>query len=212
MIVNMFGYVSDMLNTLWHFLLLAFEKWYISLPITIVILMLPFIIRFVRAIVSRAIFCFELKSRIKKAGGSCKFLRFPIASLFINNNKNDAEITLNGQEYTIKFFPKNVRCRNVYLFNLEKAFVSRPTAQNVVGRWSGQFGGDFIVNKDEGEKRSFELKLSRSAENKNILLFQAAPHNIYVLNKNGYKIVGSGEIFEGVILYVGKEFLKSLDR
>lgn len=210
MVVNLFGYVLDMLKAIWHFILLALERWYISTPILIGIILLPFALRFLRAVISRIIFSAKLKSAIKKRGGICRFLRVAIASLFVNDNKDDAELVLDGNAYTIKIFPKNVRTRNVYLYSLEKAFLSRSFAQNLSGQ--GIFDGKPIINSGEGSKRAFSLKIKPNTQSKYILLFEATPLNVYALDKNGYKTVGSGEEYDGVTLYVGNEFLKYLDR
>ena len=210
MVVNLFGYVLDMLKAIWQFILFALERWYVSVPILIGIILLPFILRIVRAVISRMIFSAKLKSVIKKRGGICRFLRIAIASLFVNDNKDDAELVLNGNTYTIKIFPKNVRTRNVYLHSLEKAFLSRSFAQNLSGQ--GRFDGKSIINSGEGSKRAFSLEIKPNTQSKYILLFEATPLNVYALDKNGYKTVGSGEEYEGVTLYVGNEFLKYLDR
>ena len=212
---TLIGHMADMLKTLWHLLGVAAKHWYISLPIAMAVALLPFAVRFIVAAVSRISFSVRLKSAVKKRGGGCKFLCCPLKSLIVNCNSNDIKLSLDGEDYTVKFFPKNICSRNVYINSAEKAYVSRPFAQNLAGhgRYKGvHLKSDNIMNKGEGKRRECALKLQKPETGKYILLFEASPYNVSVLDKNRYAESGSGEVFDGVILYVGKEFLNCISR
>lgn len=213
--VTLAGHTLDMLKMVWHMICIAASYWYISLAVIVFIVLLPFAVRLVVALISRAVFSAKLSAAVKKRGGTCRFLRCPIVSLFLNYSADDISVTLDGENLTVKFFPKNVRARNVYLNRLEHAYVSRPFAQNLAGhgRYKGEhLKSDNIMNKGEGKRRKLVLKLNKPENGKYILLFEAAPYNVWSLNKNQYIESGSGAVIDGVTLYVGKEFLNCINR
>jgi len=212
---TLIGYMTDMLKTLWHLLGVAAKHWYISLPVAFAVVLLPFAVKFIVAAVSRLSFSVKLKAAVKKRGGICNFLRCPLVSLFVSGKSNDIKLWLDGEEYVLKFFPKNIRSKNVYMNSRDKAYVSRPFAQNLAGH--GRFKGDplksdNIMNKGEGGQREVKLKLQYTEDCKYILLFEASPYNIFVLDKNRYTESGSGEVVDGEILYIGREFLNYIER
>jgi hypothetical protein len=179
------------------------------------IALLPFFVRFIVAAVSRLSFSVRLKAAVKKRDGICRFLCCPLKSLVVNCKSNDIKLEIDGEKYVLKFFPKNIRSKNIYLHSREKAYISRPFAQNLAGH--GRFKGeplksDNIMNKGESIQREIKLKLQSVENCKYILLFEAAPYNVFTLDKNRYTESGSGEVFDGITLYVGKEFLNYIKR
>lgn len=184
--------------------------WFVNLPIVFCLFVLPWIIRFVRAIISRLDFVRRIRILANKKGGKCELLRPAIASIFVNIPKADMLVDMGKEKYAVKFFPRNPLNRNVYISDLNTAYVSRKGAQTLKGRHGGKV--NFIFNKVEEKLRKRKLKIEPMEHKTTVLIFDPPPHELYVLDKNKYSISGSGETFEDVVLYIGNEFVSYLER
>ena len=92
------GYVMDMLKTLWHLLGITVKHWYVSAPVLLAIALLPFLVRFIVAVVSRLSFSAKLKAAVKKRNGICTFLCCPLKSLVVNYDSNDIKLEVDGEK------------------------------------------------------------------------------------------------------------------
>lgn len=206
-IVSLFRMVV-MSMTSFFGMLLAY--WFITLPVILCLVLLSFAIRFMRALASRIMFVRKIKLLVDKKGGKYTACRLSITSLFLNNEKNDMYLDIGSERYVIKFFPKNPLNRNVYLENLETAYLTRRGAQTIKGRHGGRV--NFIFNKVEEKMKKRRLKIEPTEHKTTVLIFDPSPYEVYILDKNKYRITGSGEPFEGIMLYMGDEFIQYLQR
>lgn len=209
-IVYVAGLIRGTLIAFLNVLIMFMAYWFINLPIVFCLVILPQILRLVRAIMSRTEFVRRVRSMANKKGGKCEMLRPAIASIFINNSKVDMLVDIGKEKYAIKFFPRNPLNRNVYISDLNIAYVSRKSAQTLKSRHGGKVG--FIFNKVEEKLRRRKLKIEPMEHKTTVLIIDPTPYELYVLDKNKYKVSGSGEMFEGVMLYIGDEFLSFLER
>ena len=209
-IMYVVGLIRGILIAFLNILLMFAAYWYVNLPVIFCLVILPHIIRFVRAIVSRMRFARRLKSLANKKGGKCDILRSPLASIFVNNSKNDIHLDIGKEKYAIKFFRGNPLNKKVYIADLTTAYVARKSAQTLKGNHGGRV--NFIFNKVEEKLRRRKLKIEQTEHKTTVLVLDPPPYELYVLDKNKYSVSGSGETFEGVMLYIGDEFISFLER
>lgn len=209
-IMYVVGLIRGMLIAFMNILIMLAAYWFINLPVIICLVVLPHIIRFVRAIVSRRRFVRKVKALANKKGGKCKLLRPSVVSIFVNNSKLDMLLDIGKEKYAVKFFPRNPLNKNVYISDLDTAYVAKRGAQTLKGRHGGRV--NFIFNKVEEKLRKRKLKIEPVEHKTTVLIIDPMPYELYVLDKNKYRVSGSGEVFEGITLYIGDEFISFLER
>ena len=206
---NLIGYVVDMLKTLFHFIEIAIKNWQYTLSIVIFVVLLVITIRILYCVLSRLIFIVK----VKKANIKVMFNRNPLASLFSKKARLDITVTNNNEVYSVYFFPGlSKRKKNIYINSFSEFYVSNPTAQVAMGRWSGGFN-KFIINTDDGAlaKKKHTIEIKEPTDN-NILVFNPNPLEVFILKDNKYEIMGSGDTFENIKLFYATDFIKYLNR
>ena len=212
-VIFIIGIIRGAVISLLSLLSLIVAYWYISVPVIVCLILVPCAFRFVRAALSRLVLILKIKSTVKKKGGKLKLSRFPIASFFINSDKNDMYINLAGEEYAVKYFPGNPLNKKVYIHDLECAYTSRPKAQSLWGR-GARCGSrvDVIINKADTKMKKHKLKMASTEQKNVVLVFSPLPYELYVYDGNKYRMTGNGEKFENITMYMGNGVVDFLQR
>ena len=205
------GLIRNAILTLVFFVQMIVYYWFISIPLILGILFIPFIVNFLRAVLSRISFLVKMKRAINRKKGKVKFLRVPFASFFINNGKADAYVNVCGEEYALKFFPGNPISKKVYIHDNDCAYTARRNAQALFGR--GVRGRcDLVINKADSKMKKYRLKVNTLGSKNTVLLISPSPYEIYVYEGNQYRMTGNGERFHDMTIYTSNGFLNFLQR
>ncbi len=178
------------------------EYWYWLIIIIALCILIPFLIKYLRALISRVAFVSRLSALCRKKGVVLKHKKCPIWSLFKNHASFDFLITAphGDKNYDVKFFPKNPSKKNIFLNESENAYISKVTFQTYIGQKGAIPGGTpTTLNYSETKSRKITLSLPEpSGKAQSVLLFQPSPHNIRVseANYHGYKIFDGKEFME----------------
>ena len=209
----MIYYIKDVLM----FLSAIFkEYWYWIVIITALCIVIPFLIKYVKALISRIAFVLRLSALCRKKGVVLKYKKCPILSLFKNHTCFDFCITVphSDKDYDVKFFPKDPSKKNIYLNESNNVYISKVTFQTYVGQKGAIPGGNPpTLNYSETNQRKITLSLPEpSGKAQSILLFQPSPHNIRVSGCNDHQKTDDKMNCRGYRIFEGKEFLKYLFR
>lgn len=193
--------------------------WYHTLIIVFCILLLPFVLRYIRAMCLRLRFSHQLKRACRKAHFSFQYMHNPLLSLFFAYKGTDILITAGQRRFAIKFFPRNVLRRLVHLRNLTTSETSKFYVMPIVIMDPFRFilhdklaKGKYFINKMAYGKRAQNFHLSFEEGYEPILLFSPAPMHLTGLSENTAKPLGSGEFYEGVTLYEDFAWIRFLSR
>jgi len=202
------------LEALYSLFLLLISYWHIVFLSVLALILLLLFSKYLRALLSRIGFALKLNSLCKKNKLKIKYSNYLFLFAYLKKKKHDISI-YKGKElcYQIKLFsPKSLK-RNIYLKDENEAYITKASAQTLVGRGASVGGQKRVVNVVETNKRKAKLCLPETSKDSiSVLLFQPSPLDFYILNGNNYKKAGSGEDFFGIKLFEGKDFLKYLSR
>ena len=205
------GLIRGAILTLVFFVQMIVYYWFISIPAILGIICIPFVVRFLRAVLSRISFMIKVKIAVNMKKGKVKFLRVPFASFFVNNGKSDVYIDVCGEEYSLNFFPGNPLNRKVSIHDNDCVYTVRRNVQALFGR--GVRGRcELIINKADAKMKKRRLKVNMSENKNTILLISPSPYEIYVYEGNQYRLTGNGESFHGLTVYTSNGFIEFLQR
>ena len=204
------GLIRDMLLTLLYLVQLLLAYWFIVLPLILLIVLVIFVLRLLWAILRRFRFVVKIKRIVNKKCGTVRVLRVPFSSLFVNNGKIDMLVDVGKEKYALKYFPGNPLNKNVYIHDLETAYTLRRNVQTIKGKWGGRV--NFIYNRCDSKMKKYALKELPADRKTTVLVISPAPYEIYVYDKNKYRITGNGENFEKLLIYTDNGFLDFLQR
>ena len=184
------------------------EYWYWIIIIIALGILIPFLLRFLRALFSRIVFVLRLSSFCSKKRAVLKHIKCPLLSLLKNHASYDFCIAVphSDKNSNVKFFPLNPSKRNILLNDSKNAYISKVTFQTYIGKKGGIPGGNpTTLNYSETNSRGITLSIPESSsEAQSILLFQPSPHNM--------RISGGKANYQGYRIYEGEEFIKYLFR
>ena len=192
------------------------EYWYWIIIIIALCILLPLLIKYIRALFSRIAFVLKLSALCRKKGAILKYKKCPILSLLKNHTSYDFCITvLHGdKDYSVKFFPKNPSKKNILLDASKKAYISKVTFQTYIGQKGAIPGGNpTTLNYSETTSREITLSLPESSSKaQSVLLFQPSPHNVCVSGCKGYQKTDDKMNYHGYRIFDSKEFMNYLLR
>ena len=184
------------------------EYWYWIIILIVLGILIPFLLRFLRALFSRIVFVLRLSALCRKKGAALRHIKFPLLSLIKNHDTYDFCIAVphSDKNYNVKFFPLNPSKRNILLNESNSAYISKITFQTYIGQKGAIPGGTpTTLNYSKTNTREMTLSIPESSsEAQSILLFQPSPHNV--------RISYSKANYQGYRIYEGKEFIKYIFR
>ena len=140
-----------------------------------------------------------------------KVKRLPLFSLFFGTFALDITIETSNEIFNIYFCPRNIRKRNVYIFDDTKIYYSKIRALSFWG--NRNWGGDpSLIITEETNKKEIKLSLQPVDQGHNILMFQPKPIGLFVRHGNGYVPSGSGEAVGSFSVYESKDFISYIIR
>lgn len=193
--------------------------WYHTLIIVCCILLLPFVVRYLRAVCLRLRFSRQLKHACRRAQFTVRYRHNSLLSLFFPYKGTDIFITAGQRRFAVKFFPGNVLRRRVHLRNLTASETSKFYVIPVVIMDPFRFllhdklaKGKYFINKMAYGRRAQHFRLSFEEGYEPVLLFSPTPLHLTGLVGNAAKPLGSGELYEGVTLYEDSAWIRFLAR
>lgn len=163
-----------------------------------------------RAVIERLGFYRTLKKYCKEHNGIIKKNNGLFRSVFSIYPGYDAVMTVNGQPYGVKFFPKYLKNKNVLIESEKRACILKNTGVMGVS-WRGSLPGvrtlvpDMI---DEVIARRIKIDLSSAnPEYNNILLFSPKCKRIYYVKKAERAEAYNGDVIFGYTAFYDKEKL-----
>lgn len=194
----MFRYIKELFGEIGKLLLFLFRHWYITIPALLLLLLLPTVFRWLRVIFSNLYYSVRLRRLCRKKHFSLRRRGFGFEM------KDETGI------YRIRFLWRNVRKRNLYLFDRETAYINKPTAQLLVSKWFGHLGGWNGYNRTESALH--KIRIATPGDTPCILIVNPAPIDVYLYSGNTYRPTGSGTQLQDTTVYFGSDFLHYLSR
>ena len=194
----MFRYLKELFVELGKLMVFLINHWYISLPILILLLLLPYILKWLHVIFSHIFYSIRLILLCKKKHISFK------------HSKHGFIIEMKDETYNICFLWRNLRKKNFYLFDHKTAFVSKPTVQLLVGKGFGRFGGWKGFNKNESNLK--KIHLPETHGELTFVVVTLAPIEVFSFSGNIYQPTGSGIRLQDKVFYFGTDFLHFISR
>lgn len=214
--------VVEMVLSVLH---VGYVMWREVLIFAALIVLIPLVWRFLRAVFGRIRFAARMKSVCRKGGYSCVFLRNPLTSLLLRDGAYDVLIDTGDRRFAVKFFPGNVAHRFVHLRGLtlaetEKYYIMPVVYPLRLGKMDilrlranrAVEKEEFFINEMTYAKKSRKYRMDVAENATPILLFHPEPMRLTGVVANAAKPLGSGEEYEGVTLYEGDGWLRYLNR
>ena len=202
------NWIFEILVFLWNLIQLYWLEIFVW---AIVIVFAFFFVRAIRAAFSRFLFVSKLKSLAKKKSMKFKVKRLPLLSLFLGTFQLDITMETSDEIFNIFFCPRNIRKRNVYIFDDTKIYYSKIRAFSFWG--TRNWGGDpSLVITEETNKKEIKLSLQPVGQGHNILMLDPKPIGLFVRHGNGYDKSGSGEVVGFFSVYESKDFINYIIR
>ena len=194
----MFRYLKELLGQCGKLILYLLQRWYITIPVFILLLLLPLVLGWFCVLFSNLFYSVRLMNLCKK-----KHFSF-------QHCEHGLEIRTGTETFRIYFLLRNFRKKKLYLFDRETVFISKPKAQLLVSKWFGQFGGWKGYNEYESMLK--KIHLPKTHKESCIVVVNPAPIEVYLFCGNKYQPTGSGVQLQDKIFYFGKDFINFLSR
>ncbi len=194
------SYLKELFGEVWKLILFLVQHWYITLPVFLLLLIIPRILRLLHAVFSNLLFSVRLRLL-------CKKKHIPL-----HRHNSRFEIEENSGSVQIRYLWRNMKKRNLYLHDQKTAYIGKPTAQLLIGKWFGQFGRWNGYNQNESALKKIHLHLADTNGKPCILVVNTLPVEAFLLCENTYSPMGSGSQLQNVKVFFGKDFLNYLSR
>lgn len=200
LIVFIVGLIRGAVITALSVLGIVFGHWFVFLPLIVFLIFVPRLFRGIRAFLARCGFVRRVKLAARRNGGR----------VTLGKGRRELYLKLKNRSYVLKLFPYSNSDLKVYIHDTDSAYISRARAQTITGKWKGRV--NFIFNRAESKMKKRPLRMPECDGGICVLVFAPSPYELYVHDQNGYRITGSGECFEGVLLYEGNDFINFIER
>ena len=202
----------DWISEIFGFLLeLLYRYWFEIFVCTTAALFAFFSIRTLCAAFSRFLFVSKLKSLAKKKTMIFRVWRSPLCSLLFGTFRLDITLQKSEETFSIFFCPRNVRKRNIYIFDDTKIYCTKIRGFSFLE--NRNWGGDpSLVTTIETKKRAIKLQSPPINPGHNVLVFEPNPISLFVRRGNGYVKSGSGDTIGSFLLYESKDFITYINR
>ena len=130
--------------------------------------------------------------------------------LTVKFSRHGLKIADGTETFTVRFLHRNLRKKNLYLFDQNTAFVSKTTLQLLFGRCSGQFGGWKGINQYETTLKKIHLPETRGAAS--FIVVNPTPIDVFLLTGSTYQPTGSGVQVQDKVFYFGKDLIRYIAR
>ena len=195
----------------WNFLNLCYLYWYLFVPLAAGIVACPFLIRFLRAAFHRVFFIRKIQKICNRQGQSCQVCRPSFLSLFSKRVQIDVILSFQQKKTALCFFPGNPLKKNIYIRNRNCAFYTKPRALSFFRNHTSGFEPSLLIDS-EGRKKAISIEVPIVDNGECILIIHPAPIALYAYLGNGYKMIGSGEEVDSLIIYEGLDYINFLLR
>lgn len=200
------GFVETILSLL----KIAVQFWYVTLPLLAGLLLLPLILRWATALVSRLTFIRRL-NRLCRKNGVTLHVRYPFAG------RERTDLTLEGEELRlgIRFFPYATRGRQISLLDAGHVRIQKIGALTLFsnrGAWHFPLMRKRLLTW-EGNARTVTLPAVKTSPGEGtILLFSPAPPRLEGTEKNGVRPFSDGDAWGTLTVYTADGFLSYIKR
>ena len=175
------------------------RHWYVTVPILIVLLCLPHVLRWLRVAFSNLLFSVRLMFLCKKKHLTCKLC------------KGGLKIGDGSKTVRVCFIWRNLRRKNLYLFDQKTAYISQTHIQMLRNhRYVGPFDWWKGINKYETTLK--KIRLPKTNGEASAIIVNPAPLDVFLLSDNVYQATGSGVQVQDTTFYFGKDFIRFIAR
>ena len=179
-------------------MLYLIRHWYVTVPVLLLLLCLPHILRWLRVVFSNLLFSVRLRFLCKKKHWTFKLC------------KGGLKMGDGSKTIRICFLWRNLRRKNLYLRDRETAYINRTYIQLMRCKFFGLFGGWKGFNKYETALK--QIYLPETYGELSFVVVNPAPLDVFVFSDNAYRATGSGVQVENKIFYFGKALIRFLSR
>ncbi len=199
-------YIKEIFMQLGILALYLIRHWYVTVPILILLLCLPHILRWLRVIFSNLLYFIRLMLLCKKKNWTFKLC------------KRGLKIGDGNKTIRVHFLWRNLCRKNLYLFDQGTAYISKTAIQLLFGKGAclNNFGTGFSgcgyrgINQYESTLKKIHLPETNGEAT--AIVVNPAPIDVFLLSENSYQATGSGVQVQNKTFYFGKDLLSSISR